>query len=243
MTPSAASARTEARELTCSRQGCANRWPAEVRVLLVPDLVQGKLREFPIPSHPVCETCQRADEERVRCEERAAIAAQLGMIPERFAGAQPDHPQILDWALGFIQGASTSLVVLGDVGVGKTHQVWGAWARIVADRPQTSLVAWRVSSLLAELRFAGFAGLETVRGAQNADLLLLDDLGVARASDWSFEQLNEILDERYQCRRPTIVTSNLSFAELAERVGQRFVSRLAESARVVVLEGPDRRVS
>jgi DNA replication protein DnaC len=73
-------------------------------------------------------------------------------------------------------------------------------------------------------------------------LLVLDDLGAEKTSEWSLQTLYTIIDRRYREERQTIITSNLSLDELASQVDDRIASRLSELCRVVRLAGEDRRV-
>lgn len=78
-------------------------------------------------------------------------------------------------------------------------------------------------------------------------LLVIDDLGKARYTDWGLDVLWRVVDGRYRERRPTVVTSNLDPAGLGRFLGggtlaQAVVSRLSEGLGVR-LDGPDRRLS
>ena len=84
----------------------------------------------------------------------------------------------------------------------------------------------------------------------SADLLVLDDIGAERATEWVEEMLHLIVNARYNDRRPTIFTTNYPIeppsdakhAEtLLERVGFRMYSRLQEMTDFVHLEGEDYR--
>jgi DNA replication protein DnaC len=77
-----------------------------------------------------------------------------------------------------------------------------------------------------------------------ADVLLLDDLGAEKASDWTRKELVIILDERYRENRPTIVTSNLMLTdgELRNTCGARAYSRLcSDHFKAVALTAADYR--
>ena len=77
--------------------------------------------------------------------------------------------------------------------------------------------------------------------ADTPQLLVLDDLGAEKPSDWVRERLYTIINRRYEHCRPTIVTSNLTIDQLAKQVGSRVASRLCELCEVVELQGTDRR--
>lgn len=68
------------------------------------------------------------------------------------------------------------------------------------------------------------------------DVLVLDDLGAEKASDWVAEKLFQVIGHRHDHRRRTIITSNLSLAALADHLGHpRTPSRIAELADVIDL--------
>lgn len=82
------------------------------------------------------------------------------------------------------------------------------------------------------------------------DLLILDDFGVGKISDWNLEIMYQLLNTRYNGSRPTIVTSNYSLEELPQRMrtpndditGKRIASRLSEMCVSVSLGNVDRRL-
>lgn len=75
----------------------------------------------------------------------------------------------------------------------------------------------------------------------DVDLLVLDDLGREKVTDWASERLYVLVNERYNRRRPTIVTTNYSPDELASRGYDALISRLVEGAAVVLLTAADYR--
>lgn len=72
-------------------------------------------------------------------------------------------------------------------------------------------------------------------------LLLLDDLGAAKTSEWTEELTYRLINHRYEHMLPTLITTNLPTAELRTALGDRVASRLAEMTERVILTGPDRR--
>ena len=81
-----------------------------------------------------------------------------------------------------------------------------------------------------------------------AELLVLDDLGAERPTDWVEETMNLIVNTRYNDRRPTIFTSNYEdvpdaneLDSLLVRVGFRMHSRLREMCEFLEYGGPDYR--
>jgi DNA replication protein DnaC len=103
---------------------------------------------------------------------------------------------------------------------------------------------WRVSSLLDALRpNSGQDSDKLIEIAQRVPILMLDDLGAEKVTEWTLERLTLILDERYVEMRPTLITSNVPLHKLRLHVGDRIESRVAEMCEKVALTGPDRRRS
>jgi len=76
---------------------------------------------------------------------------------------------------------------------------------------------------------------------EKARYLILDDLGAGSLSDCERRYTLELLDTRLNKMRPTVVTSNWSLQEIAERMDDRIASRLAGFA-ALELAGNDRRI-
>lgn len=72
-------------------------------------------------------------------------------------------------------------------------------------------------------------------------LLVLDDLGAERMSDWTMSELHLMLDERYRRGRPVFFTTNFGLWELEQVVPRRLVERLRERADVWQMVGPSYR--
>jgi DNA replication protein DnaC len=73
-------------------------------------------------------------------------------------------------------------------------------------------------------------------------LVILDDLGRERISEWTGELLYTIINSRYEELLPTIVTSNLDPDMLTDAGYWPAISRLAEDGRLVYVKGPDHRL-
>jgi len=77
--------------------------------------------------------------------------------------------------------------------------------------------------------------------AKMDDLVVLDDIGAEKATDWVAERLYAIVDVRYRMKRATIFTSNCSEKQLQDQLGGRIVSRIYEMTEQVPVAGPDHR--
>ncbi|MGE0360141.1 MAG: ATP-binding protein [Vicinamibacterales bacterium] len=89
--------------------------------------------------------------------------------------------------------------------------------------------------------------MEVLRPVLDADLLVLDDLGAEKTSEWVQETLGLVVNTRYSERRPTIFTTNLADTpsddvnSLIVRIGARTRSRLFEMCEWVEMDGYDTR--
>jgi len=79
-------------------------------------------------------------------------------------------------------------------------------------------------------------------GARWARLVILDDLGSERPTDWVQERLYSLLSDRYDEMLSTVFTSNLSPQELWTVIGKRSSSRVLGSCLTVHVDGPDHRL-
>lgn len=131
-------------------------------------------------------------------------------------------PIILDWATGAMK--HPFLAFLGNPGLGKTHLAIAlGWEWI--ERGKTVLY-YHVTAFLNALRdgyrHSGESDYEHIIAfARNCSLLILDDLGSERATEWATEQLDFIIDFRYENHKPLIITTNLTLDDLAPRIADR----------------------
>lgn len=95
----------------------------------------------------------------------------------------------------------------------------------------------------ADLGRMGFDEKERLQGLYQARLLVLDDLGreYAGGKGWLQSAIEDLLTTRYDGKRRTIVTTNLSAQTFKERYGERVADRIRGRGRFVVLGGPSLR--
>jgi DNA replication protein DnaC len=170
-------------------------------------------------------------------------SAWLRLCPPRFRDTTPANldpilrQDVAAWRgrLDIDPARAGNLILLGNVGVGKT---WAALALARAALPHMSVRFVSVPALLESLRpdGGGHLGWYTRVG-----LLVLDDLGAERLTDWSAEQLYQIVNERWAHERPIIATSNLNPAQVAAAVGARTWDRLRDGATAIAIAGESRR--
>ena len=103
-----------------------------------------------------------------------------------------------------------------------------------------------VPELLLELRDSFNSDQITERSIidkySRVPLLVLDDLGAEKSSDWTVQTVYTIIDRRYREDLPTIITSNLTLDQVAAQLDDRIASRIAGMCKVQRMTGKDRRV-
>jgi chromosomal replication initiation ATPase DnaA len=154
-------------------------------------------------------------------------------------------------------GWDDNLFVSGPMGSGKTGLAFAAGRTVIESNPDYDVRFANVKRFLDDLRDSyGRRRDEEDEEEEDplaaliaADLLVLDDVGAERGTDWARDVLLRIVDRRYVARRPMLVTSNYRPKELAQRIGHddpslglRIVSRLIEDAVQVRLERADLRM-
>ena len=77
--------------------------------------------------------------------------------------------------------------------------------------------------------------------ARSDDLVILDDIGAEKPSDWVAEQLYALIDVRYRMLRSTVFTTNCTMKQLESQIGLRSVSRIMEMCEGVKVDGEDWR--
>ncbi len=132
-------------------------------------------------------------------------------------------------------------LLTGRVGNGKTHLVRGVVHQL---RAQYRTVLYTSVPYLLE-HFRGPTGVEmdaVLKAMTRANVVVWDDLGAEKPTDWTLDRLYLLLDARYEAEKPLLATSNWSPSRLEERLGARIISRLMEMGPVWEVPGIDYRV-
>lgn len=143
------------------------------------------------------------------------------------------------------------LLFIGPPGVGKTHLAVSVLREALGKGMRG--VYYDTRSLLSAIRstynpVTRTSEAEVLSEVMHAELLVLDDLGAERLTDWVEETMHLIVNTRYNEQRPTVFTTNYEDVpdiedpdSLLVRVGFRLHSRLCEMCEFLKYDGPDYR--
>lgn len=194
---------------------------------------------------------ERAERERLNAiEERKRRAFMLDSYRTMtFDNDDGKDPTTMRIAKQYVAKAETmleknmGLMMIGASGTGKTF-VAGCIANALLDAGYSVLMT-NIPTLEHELSTDyGENREQTMRKIAKRQFLILDDIGFERETSTAYERTFEIINARYESRKPLIVTTNLTRAELAQTqtmVNDRMYSRVREMATLVMDFGVPRR--
>ena len=194
----------------------------------------------------------KADKHREQEREQRIWAAKIGSaaIPERFkdrtldsyvaktSGQQKALAFAKEYAENFDQVIKTgrSAIFVGKPGTGKTHLAIGIALSIM--QQQRSPVFVTVQRLIRRVKDSWRTKEETESDVINAfaspDLLILDEVGVQFGSEFEKQILFDVLNERYEKLKPSILLSNIHSDQLSDYLGERVTDRLRENGGALI---------
>ena len=195
-------------------------------------------------------------------------------IPERFRNCRLDNyevskpgkgkrvfdpnlttsKQICDVFVKRYPAVEQGLLLMGTIGVGKTHLAVSIVAELTLQKGVHCLF-YDFRDLLKAIQSSydfrsQVSELSILEPVVNCEVLVLDELGARKVTDWMLDMLTYIINKRYNNKKITIITSNwmdkpvkAEDETLTDRVGSRIRSRLREMCQEVMVKGTDYRDS
>lgn len=152
-----------------------------------------------------------------------------------------------------IKEDGTGIILSGSCGVGKTHLAAAIAHELMKQGYQP--IFGTLISLLERVKstYNTKSSKETdeeiINSYINCSLLIIDDLGKEKPSEWTLEKLYQVLNARYEDNKPIIITTNYSMDKLIERLtvnnnnetAEATVSRIYEMCQGINMQGNDYR--
>lgn len=162
----------------------------------------------------------------------------LGRVHPRYRHAVPRHDMTLRWIEAYRAGKRHNLVIASrETGVGKTWEA-AALMRVLLTEDYVPVSFIEAPELMDSLR-PNADGMSDIGQFQAAPVLIIDDLGAEKASEWTTEQLYRLTNYRAARGLPMVITTNLDAAALEEHCGPRVFRRIADDAGLLkITEAP-----
>ena len=195
------------------------------------------------------------EEERKRLERiqqiqrmKAAGLQDPALRSYTFANDKGDNPA-MEKARAYVEhwpefyAQNIGLLLFGKVGTGKSFFA-GCIANALLDQDVPVLmtnfpiILNRLTGMFSEDRS------EFIASFDEYDLLIIDDLGVERSTEYAMEQMFFVIDSRYRSRRPMIITTNLKLSELKnppDLAHARIYDRILERCAPILFDGKNFR--
>lgn len=136
----------------------------------------------------------------------------------------------------------TGLLLCGQVGTGKSFLAAAIANELISQG--TPCLMTNFSRLISRISEKFGGDQKYLDNLNRFDLLIIDDLGVERDSEFTWEKVMNVIDARYRAGLPLIITTNLGpkdFTDRADIRRQRVFSRLKEMCILLEVKGADRR--
>lgn len=140
-----------------------------------------------------------------------------------------------------VKAKNMGILIYGSVGTGKTFYA-ACIANALIDRSER--VKMTSFTAISNELFSIENKQDYLEKLTNYPLLIIDDFGVERKTDYILEQVETVINMRYEKRRPIIVTTNLSADDIASNSDIRFrraFDRMLEVCTLVEMNGESRR--
>ena len=205
-----------------------------------------------------------------RLQSRVQALMRGAEIPARYEGCdftnyETDVNQTLAKAKIILEGWAaeyplirSGLLLIGPSGVGKTHLCVALIKQLIKKGVGVKFCDYR--ELLKQIQNSYNPSVQAtelgvLRPVFDAEVLLLDDLGAVKPSEWIWDTVSLVLNTRYNNNLATIITTNFEdcpaagvgpprpdrIETLGDRIGERMRSRLFEMCRLVQVQGKDYR--
>jgi DNA replication protein DnaC len=195
--------------------------------------------------------------------EHCELASYTADFPGAHSSLAFAHLSAVKFAQEYDPRDGMGLLIIGKIGTGKTHLAVGITKELILNKG-ISCLFYDYRELLKEIQNSYNSTVQTteldvLRPIFETDVLVLDELGAVKPTEWVWDTVSLILNTRYNDNRTTIITTNFEdqpaagangasparaatrSETLGDRIGERMRSRLHEMCRIIKMEGEDFR--
>lgn len=190
---------------------------------------------------------QQLQREQLVKEKETRRLFSISELGERFAdstfetfqareGSQSAYQVVKKYASEFERWNGDSLGLWGEPGNGKTHLAYAVMNEL--NNAGKVVVLQSMPELLKRIKSTFNNNSrdneqQIMKALTTCDLLIIDDIGAEKLTDWVEETIFTVVDGRYRRNKPILYTSNLKPSELADKLGRRSYDRLVEMCLTV----------
>lgn len=209
---------------------------------------------------PACECEKRAEEKRKEEEEKERQRQclinkvkkykDISVIDKKFLESTFENADMSErhmitakkYAESFIEKctAEGGILFYGSVGTGKTFAT-SCICNELMNNGKTALVMNLGLYLMKIKREWAEAENDVLNYVKTCDLLVIDDLGIEKVTEFVLEKVFTLIDTRYRSGKPMIITSNLSLEEIRKTFGERISDRISEKCLEYQIIGESKR--
>ena len=224
---------------------------------------QTVVKRFRLPGYfiPRCPCSCQIEEERQRKEQQAQRERMERIKRRRAHGLRDkslhqytfDHDNrsnpVMEKACAYVRNwkealrNNTGLLLFGDVGTGKSFFA-GCITNALLDQDVPVLMTSFPTILNQLTGVYPEERVEFINSLNDYDLLIIDDLGVERSTGFAMEQMFEVIDRRYRCGKPMIITTNLTLEQMKnppDLAHARIYERILERCAPILFSGENFR--
>lgn len=185
---------------------------------------------------------KQAEETLSRLVQKSGLFGLLeGMTFESYPDRNTLYNFSIKYAESFSPETTEGILFYGRPGSGKTHLSCAIANHIIREKQIFVLFA-KSADILYKIKDSfkkeSISELDIIHRYCNAPLLIIDDFGTEKLTEWAEQVYYKIIDDRLISQSPLIISSNFTPEELENRLGERIVSRIISTCTLV--KTPDR---